>query len=294
MSEQKNDPRSLLMFVSSMLIFGSIGVFRRYIPLSSAFLAFTRGVLGGLSVWAFTRLTRGRPEKKLTRRQLLRLAFIGAVIGVNWILLFEAYERTTVSVATLCYYMEPTIVTLLSPAVFSEKLTGRKAACVAVAILGMILVSGVTGAGGTGANWQGVVLGLSAAVLYAAVVIMNKKTGGVDAYQKTTAQMLAAGLVMVPYLLLTGAGPGEALGARTVVFVLIAGLVHTGAAYLLYFRSMDGLKVQSIAILSYIDPVSALIFSAVFLKEPLSAAGLVGAAMIIGSAVVSEWRTKAE
>ena len=275
-----------------MLIFGTIGIFRRYIPLSSAFLAFSRGILGGLFILAFVRLKRGKAEERLPVRTVIWLAATGAVMGINWILLFEAYNHTTVAVATLCYYMQPTIVVLLSPLIFRERLTGKKAVCAAVAIAGMVLVSGVIGGGEAQAgSLQGILLGLGAAVFYSGVVIMNKRISGIDAYQKTIIQLLTAGAVMIPYLLLTNGFSSEGVSTRTVILLLVVGLVHTGIAYVLYFGSMDGLKVQSVAIFSYIDPVSALLFSAIFLKEPLSAMGIIGAVMIIGSAVISEIQT---
>ena len=291
MKSRENDSRSVWMFISSMLIFGTIGIFRRYIPLPSAFLAFSRGILGGLFLVLFLKLKRRKPAGKLPVQTVLRLAVSGAVMGVNWILLFEAYNYTTVAVATLCYYMQPTIVVLLSPVIFQERLTLRKGACAAVAVVGMVLVSGVTGGGGPQAgDPRGILFGLGAAVCYAAVVIMNKKITGVEAFQKTKIQLLSAGIVMIPYLLLTGGFSAEGVSALTVILLLTVGIVHTGIAYVLYFGSFDGLKAQSAAILSYIDPVAALLFSALFLREPLSLPGIAGAVMIIGSAVVSEIR----
>ena len=291
MKSRENDSRSVWMFISSMLIFGTIGIFRRYIPLPSAFLAFSRGILGGLFLVVFLKLKRRKPAGKLPVQTVLWLAVSGAVMGVNWILLFEAYNYTTVAVATLCYYMQPTIVVLLSPVIFQERLTLRKGACAAVAVVGMVLVSGVTGGGGPQAgDPRGILFGLGAAVCYAAVVIMNKKITGVEAFQKTKVQLLSAGIVMIPYLLLTGGFSAEGVSALTVILLLTVGIVHTGIAYVLYFGSFDGLKAQSAAILSYIDPVAALLFSALFLREPLSLPGIAGAVMIIGSAVVSEIR----
>ena len=291
MENRSNDRRSVIMIVASMLIFGTIGLFRRYIPCSSAFLAFVRGILGGLLLLAFTRIKKTGSEEKLPRQTVTWLAISGAVIGINWMLLFEAYNHTTVAVATLCYYMQPTIVMLVSPLLLREKLTKRKAICAAIAVIGMVLVSGVTeGGAGTG-NLKGVLLGLGAAVCYASVIIMNKKITGVDAYRKTTIQLLCAGLVMIPYMLLTGGIDGAGFNTTAVILLLVVGIVHTGFAYVLYFGSMDGLKAQSIAMLSYIDPVTALLLSALVLREPLSAAGVVGAGMIIGSAVAAEMNT---
>ena len=290
---QTNDRRSLGMFIASMLIFGTIGIFRRSIPLPSAFLAFSRGILGGLFLLAFLRLRKKDGARRLAPGLLLPLAGTGAMIGFNWMLLFEAYNHTTVAVATLCYYMQPTIVILLSPLVFRERLTGRKAVCALISIAGMVLISGVTDGGGGSRDMTGILLGLGAAALYAGVVIMNKKIKGADAYQRTTVQLLAAGSVMIPYLLLTDGFSGVVFTPTTLLLLLAVGLIHTGAAYALYFGSMEGLAIQSIAVLSYIDPVSALLFSALLLREPLSLMNIIGAVLIIGSAMISETERKA-
>lgn len=289
MAEKTNDRKSLGMFISSMLFFGTIGVLRRNIPLSSALLAFVRGILGGLFLLVFVKVRKKEGAAKLPPRVLLRLAVTGAMIGINWILLFEAYNHTTVAVATLCYYMEPTIVMLLSPLLFRERLTGKKAACAAVSIIGMVLVSGVIGdGGGQSGDFRGVLLGLGAALFYSAVVIMNKKIPGIDAYQRTTVLLLSAGTVMLPYLLLSNGFSGSGFSVPSIALLLVLGVVHTGIAYALYFGGMDGLSVQTIAVFSYIDPVSALLFSALLLGEPLSMLNIIGAVMIIGSAMISE------
>ena len=289
MMNKTNDRGSLGMLIVSMLIFGTIGVFRRYIPLPSAFLAFARGILGGLFLLVFTRVRGKSVTRRLSPHLLLRLALTGAMIGFNWMLLFEAYNHTTVAVATLCYYMQPTIVILLSPIVFREKLTGRKMACALISIVGMVLISGVVGSDGSRPQDPlGIFLGLGAAALYAGVVILNKKIRGADAGERTTVQLLAAGIVMLPYLLLTDGFTGITCTVSTLFLVLVMGIVHTGAAYALYFGSMEGLTVQSIAVLSYIDPVSALLFSALLLKEPLTWMHMIGACLIIGAAMISE------
>ena len=289
MENKTNDRRSVIMIVASMLIFGTIGLFRRYIPCSSAFLAFIRGILGGLLLLLFTQIRRKKAEGKLPGQAVIWLCISGAVIGINWMLLFEAYNHTTVAVATLCYYMQPTIVMLVSPLLFREKLTKRKAICAVIAVIGMVLVSGVTKGRETGTgNLKGILLGLGAAVCYASVIIMNKKITGVDAYRRTTIQLLCAGLAMVPYMLMTDGFGSTAFSTGTLALLMIVGIVHTGVAYVLYFGSMDGLKAQSIAMLSYIDPVTALLLSALVLREPLSAAGTVGAGMILFSAVFAE------
>ena len=165
-----------VMLVLSMVIYGTIGVFRSYIALPSALLAMLRGLGGGALLFLFLRVRRVRLSREAIRQNLGFLLLSGGMIGLNWVALFEAYAYTTVATATLCYYMAPVLILLLSPLVLGERLTLKKALCALVSVLGMILVSGVTDGGAAGEKeWLGIVLGLSAAALYAAVIMLNKK-----------------------------------------------------------------------------------------------------------------------
>ena len=288
----ENSKKSYVMIISSMLIFGTIGIFRRYIPISSGLLAFSRGLLGGAFLLLFV-LARGRKLGHIEGKKLLLLALTGAVMGMNWICLFEAYNYTAVSTATMCYYMQPTIVILLSPLVLRERLTPKKLICAAAAIVGMVFVSGMIEGGGIQAqDMKGILYGLAAAALYATVVIMNKKVQVDDDYEKTIIQLISAAVILIPYLLVTEGFSDIKLDALAVGMVLVVGIVHTGIAYALYFGSMKGLKAQSVAVLSYIDPVFALVLSAMVLGEKLSAFGIFGAVLVIGSAIVSEISVK--
>lgn len=275
------------MFIVSMLIFGTIGIFRKNIALASTVIACARGLIGALCLLIVFFCKGGRKGKKPSTSTFLWIALSGVLIGINWILLFEAYNYTTVATATLCYYMEPTIVILLSPVFFGEKLSVKKGLCAAVSIVGMVFVSGILTGSGFG-DLKGVLQGLGAALLYAAVIMMNKKLVLDDPYEKTMIQLFAAGVVMVPYLFAIGGFSGIQPDRTSLVLLVVVGVLHTGIAYLFYFGSIGGMKVSSVALLSYIDPVSALLLSALFLHEPVTALGIVGAVLIIGSAVVAE------
>lgn len=284
----KDNFKSYVALIGSMLIFGTLGVVRRYVPLSSAMLALCRGALGSVFLLLFV-LVRGGKLKLPERKTTLWLVLTGAIMGLNWMLLFEAYNYTTVAAATMCYYMQPTIVILLSPLVFRERLSGRKLACAAAAIVGMLFVSGVlSGGAGQVRDIRGIAFGLGAAALYAAVIILNKKVVVEDIYAKTVIQLAGAALVMIPYVLLTEGVPELTLTAADIGMVLLVGIVHTGITYALYFGSMQRLKAQTVAVMSYIDPVFALLLSAAVLHESLTPLGIVGAVLIIGSAVISE------
>lgn len=280
--------KSYIALVASMLMFGTLGIVRRYIPLSSAMLAMCRGVLGSVFLIFFV-LVRGGKLKLPECRTALRLVLTGAIMGLNWMLLFEAYNYTTVAAATMCYYMQPTIVILLSPLVFRERLGAKRLACAGAAIVGMLFVSGVlSGGAGQMQDIRGIIFGLGAAVFYATVIILNKKVVVEDIYAKTIIQLAGAALVMIPYVLITEGVPELALTPADIGLVLLVGVVHTGVTYALYFGSMQRLRAQTVAVLSYIDPVFALLLSAAVLHESLTPLGIVGAVLIIGSAIISE------
>ena len=286
--------KSYMMLISSMLIFGTIGIFRKYIPLSSGMIAFFRGLLGSAFLFIFFAV-KGHKTHRIEKKKLLMLTVTGAILGLNWILLFEAYNYTSVATATMCYYMQPTIVILLSPITFQERITIKKGFCAIASIIGMVFVSGMMDNAGINAqDITGILCGLGAAVFYSLVVIMNKKVQIKDVYEKTIIQLASSAIILIPYLLLTENWSAIALDTMAVVMVLIIGIVHTGIAYALYFGSMKDPKAQSIAVLSYIDPVFALLLSAGVLHEKLSVFGVAGAVLILGSALISEingkWR----
>jgi len=275
-----------LKVTTAMLIYGSIGLFVRYIPLPSAYIAMVRGLIGAPFVLLIMLFLKKGGELKSVKKKLLPLCVSGILMGINWIMLFEAYRYTSVAVATLCYYMAPIFIVAASPFLFKEKLGGRKLICIATALLGIVLVSGL-GDGGAG-QLHGVLLALGAAVLYAAVVSANKLVGEMSAYGRTFVQLLSAALVLLPYNLIAGNMVGVNPGLLGGIMLIVVGIVHTGIAYFLYFGSMDKLSAQSLAILSYIDPVTAVLLSAILLKEPMNLLSIFGAALILGSALISE------
>ena len=277
-----------LALIASMVIFGTIGLFRRYIPLPSSMIAMMRGFIGAAFLLVFMKIKRQRPDVTAIRKNLMLLIISGTVLGFNWILLFEAYRYTTVAAATLCYYMAPMIVVLLSPVLLSERLTKAKAFCVLTALVGMVLVSGVMDAGFAAEEMRGVMLGLGAAALYAGVILLNKQLAGLSAYDRTVMQLAAAAVVLLPYVLLTENVQAVQLSVFAAAMLLLVGIVHTGVAYALYFGCMPNLRAQSVAIMSYIDPIVAILVSWLALGEKMSVAGAVGAVLVLGSAFISE------
>ena len=275
--------------LTSMAIFGTVGIFVRFIPMASAGIAFCRGVLGCIFLLALMALTGKKPNLEDMKRNGWILAISGAAIGINWILLFESYRYTTVAIATICYYLAPAFVTLASPLV-GEKLTVKKLVCIGVALVGMVFVSGVL-QGNQESSFLGVVLGVGAAVFYASVILLNKKLSPIGAYDKTFCQLGAASVVVAPYILLTGGIYFGDMAPVSWIMLAVLGVVHTGFAYALYFGAIRDVNAQTAAILSYLDPVLSILLSALILRERLDIFSLIGAMLILGSALYSELPT---
>ena len=275
-----------LKILTSMAIFGTVGIFVRFIPMASTAIAFCRGVLGCVFLLILMAITGKKPSLADIKRNGWILAISGAAIGINWILLFEAYRYTTVAIATICYYLAPAFVTLGSPLV-GEKLSGKKLGCIGVAMLGMVFLSGVL-QGDQHSSLLGVLLGLGAAVFYASVILMNKKLSPIGAYDKTLCQLGAASLVVAPYILIVGGIDFGGMTAFSWVMLSILGIVHTGIAYALYFGGIKDVNAQTAAILSYLDPVLSILLSALILREKLDVFSVIGAVLILGSALYSE------
>ena len=279
---------SLVLLILSMFIFGTIGVFRKYIPLPSAYIAVARGAIGALFL-SIILIFRKKSEKKLKLSQFILPLISGAFIGLNWILLFEAYNYTSVGVATLCYYIAPVFVILASPFITGERLTTKKLVCIFIALCGMIPISGILGAEKIGVlQIKGILFGLGAALLYASVILMNKKMTDIPSFEKTTVQLASAAISMMPYILITEGFYLPTANTTTLILLLSVGIIHTGIAYALYFASMENLGAQSVALLSYIDPVVAILLSGILLREKMGAAEYLGALLILGSTLFSE------
>lgn len=280
---------SLWGFIISMTLFGTIGLFVKYIPLSSSLIALCRAVIGFVFLVAMMLLQKKRLRLAAIRKSLIALTLSGLFLGFNWILLFESYRYTSVAVSTLCYYLAPVLVVLLSPVFLKEKLTRRKILCVVSALAGMICISGIFQSSAfSGTNLSGVVFGLGAAILYAAIMILNKKITGLSGYERTVFQLGFSALVLIPYCLFTCDFSAVDLNAVQVILLVIVGVVHTGITYFLYFGAMDHLSSQTVAMLSYIDPVIAVLISVFILAEPLKVMDVPGALLILGAAIVSE------
>lgn len=284
-----NKKKATFSLMLSMFIFGTIGIFVRHIAMPSSMIAFCRGVIGTLFLLLVTRAKGSRISTQAVRKNIVLLIVSGGLIGFNWIMLFEAYRYTTVATATLCYYLAPVFMILASPLVLRERLTAKRLLCAAVALFGMVFVSGVPESGlPSVSETKGIALGVGAAVFYATVILLNKKMKDIGSYDMTIVQLGVSAVVVLPYVLATVDASQIQVSGLSLLLLLVMGVVHTGFAYAMYFGSVGSLKGQTVAIYSYIDPVVAIILSAVLLREGMSLWSAIGAVLVLGSTLVSE------
>lgn len=274
-----------LQFLAAMLIFGSIGLFVKPIPLPSHLIVCARTWIAGIALLLFYKLSRHPLPSAALHTQWPVLIAGGLALGFNWLFLYEAYRHAGVSMGTILYYLAPIIVIALAPYMLGERRTPERLITIAGALLGLALISGLRLDGGL--SLRGLTAGLLSALFYAALMLINKHLRGLDGLTTTTAQMLIAAVIMSGYALLRGEGYA-AVDGRAIAFLFVLGLFHGAFACYLYFNAMQALPAQSVALMSYLDPLSALLFSTVLLGERLTPLQWLGALLILGATFGNE------
>lgn len=289
-----NKQKSRLMLIFSLSIFGTIGIFTRAIAVSSSELALYRAILATILILCYFLVTKQSIDFAKIKKDIPLLALSGVFMGVNWIFLFEAYKYTTISVATISYSFAPTIVTVACLFLFKEKLTIKKAVCFIMSTIGLILTIGFDSMEAGSSNLKGVLFGISAAVLYATIILINKKIKNVSGIERTLLQFCSAIVILTPYVVFASGITIQNLDLFGIFLLLIVGFVHTGITYCLYFSALKDLPGQEIAILSYLDPLVAVILSVFVVGESISPLQILGAFFILGFTLLNELSHKSE
>ena len=277
-----------LMLVVSMIVFGTIGLFVRQIPVTSGELALYRAIMAAMLLGCYFLVTGQRINLKDIRKELPLLLISGMAMGINWIFLFESYKYTTVSVATLSYYFAPVLVTLVCPILFREKMGIKQWTCFIMSTIGIVLITGIGDLSRGSSHVIGICFGLGAAVFYAVVILLNKYIKGVAGIHRTFLQFISAIVILLPYVLCTGGIALRGMDGMGWVCLLVVGLFHTGITYCLYFSSLKELPGQEAAILSYIDPLVAVLVSVFILGEQMTVVQIIGGILILGFTLWNE------
>ncbi len=277
-----------LKYSLAVVLFGTIGMFLRWINIPSEIVVLCRGIIGTLVVWIVIRLKGKHVDLAAVRKNLLWLVLSGVSLGLNWIFLFAAYLHTSVAVASLCNYLAPVIVVMLAPLLYRERLGLKKLLYVAFAVVGVFLISGVIGTAPETLSGIGILFGLLAALGFVGIILCNRRLTGMNAYDKVIVQLAVSALTVLPYALVKNIGTPLVLDLRSVLLTVMLGLIHTGFAYCLYLDNLGKLPVHSVAVLGYIEPVVSVLCSVFILGEQMTLLGWIGAVLIIGAAAASE------
>lgn len=284
--------KSSLKIIGAMLIWGSLGIFVKNINLNSTEIAFSRAIVGSVFIFMINKLYFKKPIaaslKTSDKKSIFILILLGLLLGLNWVFLFQSYKYTTVGNGTLIYYLAPAFTILLSPIVTKERIKLRSLISVFVAIAGLALI--LVANGGSSGEYnhvKGMLFALAAAIVYALIVLMNKKLKDIDDVIRTLIQMSLSIIILLPMIVSKGGFKVE--DRFSLLMLLFVGVVHTGIAYMLYFSSFKDIATDKIAVLSYIDPVSSVIFGAIFLSENISINTIVGGILILGSSFISNY-----
>ena len=286
-----DERKARLQLIFTMLLFGTIGTLSRFIDMPSSVIALGRAFFSVLTIILILALRRQKLDWDDIKRNIGWLTLSSVFMCCNWVCQFEAFKYTTIAVSTLCYYMQPVFYILAAAIVIKEKLSPRKLVCVAVAFCGMIFVSGVLQTGFHISELKGVLFGIAGGFFYAMVVLINKYMKDISPVNTTIMQMALVSLIMLPYSAATGGLAAARVTTVGIICLIVLGALHTGIAYIIYFDAVNKLSAQTVGILSYIDPVEAVLLSAFFLKEPLTIWTIIGAIMILGATAVSELGT---
>lgn len=254
-----------LMLIVAMLLFGSLGVIVTNSNLLSTEITMFRGIIGGLFVFLFARITKKETRKSTLKEKMFSIA-IGVLIGINWIFLFEAYKYLSVSLATILYYMAPFILIIYGIVLFKEKIKLVQIMCLLLAMIGVYFIMDNPLFGTT--QYIGVVFALVAAIIYASVVSVNKFLSDVPVFEKVGIQLLSAGMFIAPYVAIQNNFSFSYTNDQWFTLLML-GVLHTGVAYTFVYIAITRLKSSTIAIISYVDPLSAVLFSFLLLQERL-------------------------
>ncbi|MEU7015407.1 DMT family transporter [Streptomyces sp. NPDC046385] len=249
----RNETRGTLELTLAMALSGTLGVFVVESGASPFTVVFFRCVFGAVALGAYS-LARGFfTGHGLTPRKLGLAALGGAFIVFNWVLLFEAYEATSISFATVVYHTQPFFLVLLGAVVLRERISAAKVGWLGVAFAGLVLVSGVRP--GDTASLKGLGFALAAAVLYALSTVVTKRISGVRPHLIALVQVTVGIPLLLPFADL---GEAAGLGAGWAWLVGL-GLLHTGVMYVLMYAAYAKLPTARIAVLAFTYPAVAML-----------------------------------
>ncbi|GAA4838396.1 DMT family transporter [Paenibacillus vulneris] len=280
--------KETIYFILSMIIFGAVGVFAKYIDLRASVIALFMSLIGSMFLFIICMSTKHKISRQIIRRNVVPLFIASLALCGNWIFLFQSYKETTIANAAISYYFAPVLVIVMSPVVLKEKLSLKKAICVVIALIGLVLIVQSNKTATAEHNLLGIIYGLIAAGFYAVLTLVNKFIRNMNGLENTFIQIVLSSVILLPYVFITEGFPISRISGNSIILLLLLGIFHAGVGFYLFFTGMSGLKAQSVAVLSYIDPLTSLFISVLVIGEKMTLLQLAGAALLLGSTLLSE------
>ncbi len=282
--------KNYILHIISLLIFGINGIVASYITLSSYEIVFMRTLLGSVTMLVILFISTKSFTLLKYKKDALFIAISGIFMGTSWMLLYEAFDKVGVSIGELLYYSGPVIVIILSPLIFKTKLTIPKVAGFVMVLLGMLFINGTSEKNSL--NPWGAFCGVMSAVTYAGMIIFNKKAKNVSGLENSTLQLVSAFITLFVFMFFKN-GLKISVLPSDILWISVLGIVNTGLGCYLFFSSAKSLSVQTVAVLGYLEPLSAIFFALLILKEALTPMQVLGAILILSGAIVAElYKTK--
>ena len=276
---------AVLRYLFALTLYGTIGLFLHFVSYSSEFVVLCRGLFGSLFIYLVLLFRKEKIDKEAVRKNLFMLALSGIALGLNWVFLFAGY-RYGIAISSLCNYMAPIIVVVITSLFYKERINVKQILCIVMAFAGMLLMLGIF-EGNSSVDMRCVLYGSLAAVGFVILVLINRRIRDIPQLEKTLIQLLFSMLAVLPYVYFNNGFP-KVFDLRSALLVLVLGFLHTGVAYIFYFSSIDTLPAQSIAVLGYLEPVMNLLIGALILHEKIGISGILGALLIILASIGNE------
>jgi drug/metabolite transporter (DMT)-like permease len=265
--------RSTLQFVVATVILGSLGIFATQARLDARTIVFYRCLFGAIAMGIYC-LFLGH-FRAIPKQDFLLACGTGFLMLGNWVFFFEGILRVGVTVATIVYQVQPFIVLIAGAILFQERLGLTKVLLFLVALLGLILATGIKWNMIDPGSLLGVGFTLLGATLYAGVVLVGKGLKSVKPEIVTFIQC-AVGVLTLPVV--DPAILHTSIELRQWGWLSGLGVIHTALVYALIYHALPNLKSSTIAILTFIYPASVIFFDFLVngrLVSPMQFLGLV-------------------
>lgn len=277
--------RAFIKYLVSMFLFGLNGVVASHIPLNSYEIVFFRTFIGSAFLLFLFLMGKGKIHIKTYKKDTCFIALSGIAMGTSWMFLYEGFQQIGISLASLLYYCGPVIVMILSPLIFREKLSVPKICGFVIVLAGLLLINGTVVDGNT--NVWGLFCGFMSAVMYFFMVTLNKQSKYIVGMENSVIQLVVSFVTLGVFL---GVKQGFVMNipANSWIWILLLGVVNTGVGCYWYFSSLSKLPVQTVAVCSYLEALSAVLFASLMLGEKMTVMQIIGGICIIGGAMIGE------